>query len=599
MRTGFGYLPQQGIWPFGGLNSLPPETLSDPRFATEELNVLTEDGVVRKRAGYHRLGSRTFAGTLKWLVDFRLDDNTRFLVALTTRRQYYWDPTTDSWKDITKRSTKYTIDSASSANKTFTISDDGDLSGTFSAGDPFHVTGSSSDTNDGEYTIASVSYVAPDFTITVEETIPDDTLATLGEGATDVDLTGTDDDYIDAVNGKDLSSTRVFMTNGVDTPRTWNGTDEAFIDWAPTFTGFVTCKTLEVFNDHLILGNLTTSSDDNKTVAWSDTGDFDQFDSGNAGTNLLADSIGSIKRVLVLADRCIIYNDDSIHVAIYVGGDAIFQFDRIVHGTRLLSPMTVVNLGPWHVFCSQENIWLFDGTRNLRAIGDRIRPSYKADLDLSLAVRCHAFNDVTKKRLFFAFPSSYQTTVVYTLEYDLFNPNKNRWDRLQFADEPTAFGFLVRDSFESWDDSTGTWEESTGAWNEESLKSSFPVRVLGASDRVFLYDESTILDDDATVESEWQSVDFVVPEEYLSRYARWSELQIELSGTEVEVQYSTNRGSTWTTIKTLTLDSEFDLYTLRFDVTSRHMRIRLRTTSSLQRFSMRWYRIWFLAGGPR
>jgi hypothetical protein len=64
---------------------------------------------------------------------------------------------------------EYTIDAVSTGAKTFTISDDGDLSSTFLDGRTIQVNGSTG--NDGLYTVASTSYSAPDFVITVEETI--------------------------------------------------------------------------------------------------------------------------------------------------------------------------------------------------------------------------------------------------------------------------------------------------------------------------------------------------------------------------------------------------------------------------------------------
>jgi len=63
----------------------------------------------------------------------------------------------------------YTIDAVNTTNKTFTISDDGDLTGTFPDGRFINI--NSSTGNDGLYTIVSTSYSAPDFIITVSESI--------------------------------------------------------------------------------------------------------------------------------------------------------------------------------------------------------------------------------------------------------------------------------------------------------------------------------------------------------------------------------------------------------------------------------------------
>jgi len=64
---------------------------------------------------------------------------------------------------------QYTIDAVSTGSKTFTISDDGDLSSSFPDGRVISVHGSTG--NDGSYTVASTVFSSPDFIITVVETI--------------------------------------------------------------------------------------------------------------------------------------------------------------------------------------------------------------------------------------------------------------------------------------------------------------------------------------------------------------------------------------------------------------------------------------------
>lgn len=69
--------------------------------------------------------------------------------------------------------TPYAIDAVNQGNKTFTISGDGDLSSTFPDGRIIKVYDSTA--NDALYTVDSTTYSAPDFIITVEESIPSST----------------------------------------------------------------------------------------------------------------------------------------------------------------------------------------------------------------------------------------------------------------------------------------------------------------------------------------------------------------------------------------------------------------------------------------
>lgn len=65
---------------------------------------------------------------------------------------------------------QYAIDAVSTGSKTFTISDDGDLSATFPVGKIMSVHDSTG--NDGSYTINTINFSSPDFVITVDEIIP-------------------------------------------------------------------------------------------------------------------------------------------------------------------------------------------------------------------------------------------------------------------------------------------------------------------------------------------------------------------------------------------------------------------------------------------
>jgi hypothetical protein len=69
--------------------------------------------------------------------------------------------------------TQYTIDAVSTGSDTITISGDGDLSTIFPVGRSFSISDSTG--NDGQYTVGSILWSSPDFTITVEEDITDAT----------------------------------------------------------------------------------------------------------------------------------------------------------------------------------------------------------------------------------------------------------------------------------------------------------------------------------------------------------------------------------------------------------------------------------------
>lgn len=587
MRPGLGFLPQDAVYPFKGLNTVEPSTFLSPSYSPSSLNAQTQDGVVKKRKGYVKLGNDV-VGVVQNIAKFESVSGVRSTILLTTKRQYVFNLVLDLWVDITKRSTEYDIDAVSTGSKTFTISDDGDLSSTFPDGHPFYVSGSTG--NDGTYTIASTSYSAPDFVVTVVETIPSATAD--GGGKTVVEFTGDQDDVMNWVHGTDNNGRKLIITNGVDTPRIWTGTDE-FIDWAPTYTNFVTCKTLEIFFDHLVLGNITLTGPVNnpQLLAWSDTADFNQFQTGNSGSNFLADSLGPIKTLKVLSDRLILYSSDSIAMMSFIGGDAIFRFDQVLRESRLFGPLSIISLGFIHVLLNGSGFQIFDGSRQLKPIATLIQPTIRDNLVSERANRVFGYDNKTEKILSFIVED-----YVFIADYSRGFENLV-WDRFVYTDTPTCIGTFLVESDPVWTDFEEAWSEVEAAWDSFVSEIKLPKIIIGTNGEVFTQTSDTI-DDGVDYSFDWQTKDFTIPREYISRNARWLEVEFEARGVDIDVSYSTDKGVTKTLIQSVALNTRFTVLKIPFDVRSETLRIHFNSTNS-DDFQVRWVRLWFKEGSPR
>ena len=139
--------------------------------------------------------------------------------------------------------------------------------------------------------------------------------------------------------------------------------------------------------------------------------------------------------------------------------------------------------------------------------------------------------------------------------------------------------------------SAGTYNLDTSVWGFEG--SSYPRTVQ----------ETTGSDLDAlvgSITSYWDSKDFTIPERYLSENARWLEVELQLKGTQVTIQYSLDEGGTWTTLKEdQTLTSTWTLFKYYVDKVSRTFRIRIKESSTSKTFEFRYLRVWFRPGGAR
>lgn len=597
------YLPVESNAPLRGLNTTLPSTRLDPSFSPTLLNVVVRDGIAKRRAGYQQIGQR-LVGRVLAITQFGELGEDANTVVLTSHRQYAFKESTNAFVDLTPGQVNHTI-LAVTVGPPSSFQVTGNQTVLFPVGRLIPVVGGA---NEGVYTVVSSSYSGgPNrTTVVVSETAPSAVVA--GVITTASDLTTGERDLIDFVAITDINSHRFIMTNGVNAPRVWNGDlTSPFTTWAPNFTNFVTCRSLCVFAEHLFLGSVVTVTEEPQLIAWSAAGDFDEFETGDSGAQLLYQLITPIKGMKVLGDRLAIYSTDAISTAVFVGLPAIFAFEIVIpEGTRLISPHVIVSINVGHIFVSEENWYLFDGSRGLRILGDPIYSDYKIFKDQSLLHRCCALNDYSKRTLYFSIPDSvFGGANVYTCVYDVFNIANVSWGKEKYRNAPTAWGFHTRHTGEvTWEDSAALgesanqpWSEEIGAWAEEAEQLEFPIRCFGDPDgNVFLCTEG-ILSDDGTIERQaYHTMDFTVPEAFHSLLGRWLEIEFEALGGSVGVYTSVDHGRTLVLVEEVTLSDDYTAYRMNIDLVSRNLRIRFDSEDSY--YNLRWVRVWVRSAGP-
>jgi hypothetical protein len=412
--------------------------------------------------------------------------------------------------------------------------------------------------------------------------------------------TGDEDDTLSWCIGADENGKYLFITNGTDLPLYWDGSTATF----EVFDGIASltkAKSFAVFFGRLVLANVTTTIADPLSIVWSVPGDFFDFAGEGSGTGLIADMKGELQWLEVVGDRLYIFSNDSIGCVTYVGGDVLFSFETIIHDTRLVGSRTIVNIGAFVMFMSQETFYLFDGTRVLRSIGDRISRGLRDELDRSNATKCFGFHDFVRHQVLWNVALSDSTSCVYVLEYDTYDLGNLRWVRHEFVDRPTCFGLYTREDTLLWNSASIdqlTWDEAGFVWNQGSLAKDFPIRTIGIDSYVFICDDTKLLDDDAEFDSTWESIDFVVLQELQSTTARWLEVEVELRGTEIDLETSVDKGMSWVSQGATSLTSEWEVVRIPIDVVGRTLRVRVRCDGS-EVFEMRSLRVWFRLGGVR
>ena len=418
-----------------------------------------------------------------------------------------------------------------------------------------------------------------------------------------------DDAWVDTVEGLDDNGQYLFITNNYDRTLYWDG--DYMNLYVPTsgLDNFATCRTMEIYLGSLVLGSFCTPTVDTRydnSVAYSAPGDFFDFSSTNADIVLLDTTKGGIEKLKLLGEVLVIYSVNSIGIARFIEGTNRYVFDQIIAGeTRLLSGRGVINFGPYHALIMQDNIYLFNGTKNLVPITKEIQNKYESSIQVEQLKTAFAFNDTFQKRAYFVLPTI-QTVVadagvtMFVVEYGDFTLSEMNWSIQEFSDVPTCFGFFSEDETFVWDDFTVSplWGDSSinaVTWLDYFASPGFPFVVFGDASRVYSLNNRSYEDNSVAVSGEWQSLDFVVPEDYQSMNGRWSELELELSGSDVGVYYSVDKGLSWVVIdSSLSLTDERTTYKLFFDVVTKHIRIKIVSTSY---FNLYWMRVWLTKAG--
>lgn len=415
------------------------------------------------------------------------------------------------------------------------------------------------------------------------------------------DLEGDVGIPVDRAAATDTDDGRLlFVTNGVDIVQFWDGSgffaDISDMDnWSggddTGINNFVKCDTIELFKDHLFFGNVETSADNPHSVVWSVAGDFDNFTTKGSGTMLLSDAQGEIIKLLRLADRLAVYTEGSIHLITYLGEVLLFGQEKKISNFSILSLRSVVDLGSTHVVLSQDDLYAFDGSRNMIRLSERVSPTIRGNINLEFASQAYLFVHTVRQRLYAAIPTATGENKILLFHYDINDSGKSRWTLLEYNDDPLAMGTYIRNSALKWNSASiagVTWEGMDKAWDETEGDQGFPVRVLASGDQVYETD-LTLQDNVVDVTGVYESPDYSSPA-FESFICRWLEMEITAQGAEVLVQTSVDKGLTYSVGETLTLDPNNMLrYRLLIDVSGRTFRIKM----SGFNFKFNWSRVWF------
>jgi len=392
-------------------------------------------------------------------------------------------------------------------------------------------------------------------------------------------------------HGSVVTDTTTFATNGGSALVVTNNNDDLHYfegDTGDVFTklvhgypSFGNCVDVSEFWNHLILLRVTTSSTNNRLLAWADLGDVTEWAAGTSGATTLTDSLGSLKRAVKLGQALVMYSDSSISLCNYIGSSTLYSIPTLVYETGLLCSDGVWGSYNYHCFIGSDlRIYRYYGGTQLDHIGGPVESSLFSELNYNLKERICAMYDPIRYKLYFCFPRSTDTYsyAAYAISTDL---DGWPWEYHEFADSVCASSVMHATSTVYCDDAT--WGEYycdlvTAYCDDPFGQSDAPVCVFLSHDGyVFMLDERTGYDDATAIECEYQTEDITVDaEESYGRFTWMSFVAMSSTAGTVDVSYSTDGGGSWTNFvdSPVQLTTSWDTYKIPFDASARRVRFR-------------------------
>ncbi|MBI4397042.1 MAG: hypothetical protein HY548_08110 [Elusimicrobia bacterium] len=157
----------------------------------------------------------------------------------------------------------------------------------------------------------------------------------------------------------------------------------------------------------------------------------------------------------------------------------------------------------------------------------------------------------------------------------------------------TALGTYIKTQEPTWNDMTTTWNADLTRWDDVIHLALNPTPIFGDNTGVTTERTSAVNDNGSAIDSRFETKDFTAEDlgGEIGQFVRWTALQVWAKGDTLDIEYSTDAGTTYTNITTLTLAADYptDASPLNgyFDVTSSMIRFRFSNDTVSETFSLK------------
>ncbi len=566
----------------GGINSgVRADELRDNQCVTL-MNVLMRQGSLWSDTGY-----KPFAQPIQGLVQLEYkwvrNNGTIVTVLVTTKTVYTYDSSSATYKLVKGTASTTITVGTGPGSTTFT-----GASGTgFSNGDLIGI-----DLANGaqHQSTVSVALVSGSWIFTLDTPVPANTNISVGAIVVRaVVLTGDADHQVSAVTV--ASNDWMVFTNNINVVKRYNGTDCVDVPNLPS-AGNVVCKAVAVFNAALFLLNtIEGGTNFPQRARRSDQGDPTNWTTGTSGKDDLLDSSDGIVTAKILGAYLIVYRDRSVVRGYFIGAGGInYQFDTMATGDGAVSVNAVADIGDYHIFIGQADVYAYHGTFELKSLGDAVYFrlfSSHGNLNPLSKNRIFTFFVFELNEVLIFYPATNSTACNRVLR---FNVDKKTWYDRQFADNFLGGGSYQFTNAFSWTGLIGNWTAQTWPWDSQVLLSNSIALHLGSASQgqVFEYDYLSALDNATPIAYTVETKDFIEPDSNI----RFDMFEAYMQGTNILIQYSIDEGRSWLPLGNGAIDAtitQVPIARIRKFLQFLCSRVRFRFTGSSPDFRLDWF----------
>jgi len=523
----------------GGLNANVLDNMLADNESTTSVNLHFDRKLMKVDSGYAKFGGAV-RGNPRLDFQFYKTDGTSELLLVTDATLYVYQ--TSEWRYVSDGDiTAITINAEAAGQTVIEASN----TTNFVVADYIGII--LSDGTQHRTTIASIS---AGVSITIDDAIPVGKSTDIGAIIVRAkDFSGTLDIQISAVVLP--SHNWLVFTNGVDNPQRYDGLDCIDIPNLPS-AGNTQCRLVGLFNNHLILAHTTEGGTRYpQRVRRANTGDPTDWTTGVAGYTDLYDNEDWLVALAYLGPYMMLYRERSIVRTEYVGTtDLLLNFETVITSEGALSQDSVIDLGDYHVFIGNANVYEYRGGFDFKPVGDKIYYdifSTNGELAATYKHRVFGFYVEELDEVWIFYPPAGASKPTKCLRYLQENGS---WMKREFNHDISGFGLYQSTTDKTWNDLVSSWTQQDWTWDSRAVNANAPTTHLCSTDnlQVYEYDYFQVTDDGTVISYNFESKDFGNPR-FMTRFDLF---EFRMMGVNVLIEYSTDEGLTFNTLTTIT-----------------------------------------------